>query len=311
MSKTPILIASGTANTARSTVEDLSAAGTFDIRVMTRSPGSDKAKTLGSLPNVTIVKGDLNDGKSVDAALVGVTRAMLVSGAGEHEQFDREADFLTAAKAAGLEAVVRISTCTALIHPGSRGVYARAHASLEAFIEYHDLPVVDLNPNWYLDNWLGSAGEAKASGQLTLPTTGEAKWAMIDVRDVGHAASAILSTSNDQLQMFLKARNIQVHGPELVSFQDKAAAIGKAVGYDIKVNTIPREVFVGVLQGFGMSKLFAESFADTIRLVGGEAKPMGASPQTSSKLLFGIGWKPRHSLADFAASDKVKAAFAK
>jgi len=51
-------------------------------------------KMLGDLPIVTIVKGDFEDEKSLDAALAGVNRAMLVSGVGKHEQHDVECDFL-------------------------------------------------------------------------------------------------------------------------------------------------------------------------------------------------------------------------
>ncbi len=73
---------------------------------------------------------------------------------------------------ANLEGVVRVATCSALMHPGSTGVYARAHACVAASIDYHKSKVVDLCPNWFFDNWLGVAGEAKSAGTITYPAHG-------------------------------------------------------------------------------------------------------------------------------------------
>ncbi len=80
------------------------------------------------------MRGDFDDIASLDAALAGVQRAMLVCGAGQHEQYDREVAFLAAAARAQVEAVVRVSTASCLISTGSTGVYARAHGCLETYI---------------------------------------------------------------------------------------------------------------------------------------------------------------------------------
>lgn len=306
-----ILVASGTSTTGTRTIEVLSAEGKHQIRAVTRNPDSDKAKALAALPNVTVVKADFNDKKSVVAALKDVNRAMLVSGAGEHSQFDREVGFIQAATEAGVEGVVRISTGSFLTHPGYTGVYGRAHACIQAYIERMKSPVVDLCPNWYLDNWLGNAGEAKAAGQLTLPTEGKLKSAYIDPRDIGSAAALILTSSADELSSFIAARRLEVHGPALVSFQDKAAALSKAVGYPIKINTIPAAAWIEVVKGFGMTDLFAKSFCDTVQVCGGEKPPPSPGCNTSSGILLAAGWKPKYDLEAWANSDHVLAAFKK
>ncbi len=58
--------------------------------------------------------------------------------------------FIAAATEAGLEAVVRISTANVLISLDSKGVYAKAHARIEQYIEQHKSKVVDLQPNWFM-----------------------------------------------------------------------------------------------------------------------------------------------------------------
>jgi len=114
-------------------VIELSKKGEVNIRAMARNVEKAK-KMFEGLSNLTIVKGDFADTKSLDAALEGVDRAMLISGPGKHEQYDLECNFLAAAQRAKIEGVVRVSTCTSLIHAGTRCVYARAHACIEAHI---------------------------------------------------------------------------------------------------------------------------------------------------------------------------------
>lgn len=306
--KLVILVASATANTGSHAVRALSASGKVDVRCFVRNV--EKAKDLASLPNCTLVQGDFEDEKSLANALIGVDRAMLVSSAGTHEQFDVEVGFIAAATKAGVKAIVRISTFSALIHTGSTGVYGRAHAGIQAYIDYHKAPVVDLCPNWFFDNILGSAGEAKAAGTFSLPASEQGASAMIDPRDVGSAAAAILLLDDSQLSLFLAARRIEVHGPTVVSFKEYIDAIATAAGYPIVLNTVSEEAFAGVLQSFGMSKLFARSFAATVAAVDGKPT-MSPAVQTNSPLLAAINWQPKHNLASWVSQPHVLAAFKK
>ena len=83
---------------------------------------------------MTLFAGDLSNAADVAAALAGVTRAMLVSGAFSYEQFEVEALFIEAAARANLEVTVRVSTHSGLIKAGTKGAYGRTHHGLEAFI---------------------------------------------------------------------------------------------------------------------------------------------------------------------------------
>ena len=73
--------------------------------------------------------------------------------------------------------VLRLSSTEAavLIAMDSTGVYAKAHARVEQYIAEHKSKVIDLQPNWYMSNWLSSAGEAKATGKITWPVAAETK----------------------------------------------------------------------------------------------------------------------------------------
>src|SRR4051812_18285028 len=81
MSKKPIVLVSGaTGAQGGAVVTQLlkSSPSQWIIRAFTRNPESDKAKTLQAL-GVEVVKGDLTDPASLDAAFVGVHSAFLIT----------------------------------------------------------------------------------------------------------------------------------------------------------------------------------------------------------------------------------------
>ena len=141
-----ILIASATATTAASAVEALSAAG-IAVRAFVRKADDPRALHLARQPGVELFAGDLGNPEHVAAALSGVSRAMLVSGAFSHDQFETETLFIEAAARAGLEITVRVSTASGLILPGTKGAYGRAHHGIQSFVAAGGYMVVDLNPD--------------------------------------------------------------------------------------------------------------------------------------------------------------------
>jgi len=243
-------------------------------------------------------------------------RALLVSDAFSLNQFEREANFMKEAGAANLEATVRISTCSMLIRAGTTGAYGRAHHGIEAYASDKKLKVIHVNPNWFFTNWLMQADEAKGNGTISYPIigTGE-KTAMVAPDDVGSACAHMLTLPLDKLQPFLAAKNVEVHGPSLVNFADVAAAITKSVGYDLKINTVPRDAWAAGLVGMGIPRVFAYSFLETIehvedpsRAVVDEARP---TVQETSKILIDSGWSAQTSLEKWAESAMVKGAYKK
>jgi len=172
------------------------------------------------------------------------------------------------------------------------------------------LPVVDLNPNWFMDNILLSAGEMKAAGQMSWPVSGDGKAAFVDTRDVGNAAAAILSADSTVFAKFIAARKIEVHGPGLTSFQEQIATLAKTVGYDIKINKVPGSAWVGALMGFGMTKLMAESLLDTTLICVSKKKPYQPVTQKTSELLKSI-YTPKYTIDDWVKQAHVQAALKK
>ena len=272
---------------------------------------------LAALPGVSVFAGDLMVHADVAKALEGVSRAMLVSGAFSHDQFEVEAHFIEAAARANLEITVRVSTASGLIKPGTKGAYGRTHHGLAAFNEASKYRCVDLCPDWFLTNFNGNAGEAKATGKISLPVAGTGPaMTVLDPRDVGAAAAAILLQPAAGLAPFLAKRVIEVHGPSKVNFEAVVAALAKAAGYPIDINQVPRDAWAGALQGYGVPRVFAVSFLETVEQADGVI-PLGyeayGAPhwcdETSPELL-AIGWKAK-TLEQWANAPETMAVWAK
>ena len=212
------------------------------------------------------------------------------------------------------------STASALIKPGTKGAYGRAHHGIQSFIEAGAYKVVDLCPDWFLSNWFGSAGEVKAAGRLSLPVAGTGpQISMIDPRDVGLAAAAILQQPAAGLAPFLAARRLEVKGASKANFAGVAAELSAAVGYPIALNPIPRAAFVATLQSFGVPRVFANSFLETYEQADGVVPPgyEGYGPallagweQPPAPELLAIGWRAR-TVKEWANDPATKAVFAK
>lgn len=307
-----ILVASASSNTADTVVQELSASGKVNVRALFRNPDGDNAKALGKLPNVTVIKGDFSDNASIKTALEGASRALLVSGGFDFSQFDYETSFIQAAVDAKLQAIVRVGTAACLTVADSPQAYGRSHFGIETFAKRHNYPVISLNPNWFLDNILSNAGEAKATGKISMPVAGNGnKAAFVDPRDVGRAGAHILLSSDEKLQEFIKARKVEVHGPELLNFDDNMEVLSKAIGYEVKVNEVPLEGWITTMIGYGIPKEFARSFGLTFRMCGGVMEPPLPASQETSKVLLKDGWKAKYDCAAWANSPKVQGAFKK
>ena len=145
---------------------------------------------------------------------------------------------------------------------------------------------------------------------------------MIDPRDVGTAAAAILSLPSAGLQPFIAKKNIHVHGATPVNFADVAAALSRSVGYEIKVNQVPRDAWAGVLMSYGIPRVFATSFLETVEAVDGVVSPgyecygtaeevrKGWNLRDTSPELLALGWTPK-TLEEWANDPATIAVFAK
>jgi uncharacterized protein YbjT (DUF2867 family) len=204
-------------------------------RVLVRS--ASKAEQLRQ-PGLEPAIGDLGDLASLDAALEGVERALLLSPI-DPRQVELQGNFIAAARRAGSIHVVKLSgLATALDSPVRSG---RWHARTERQLEDSGLPFTHLRPLFFMQNLLRVAPAVAEQGALR-GAVGQAAIAMVDVRDVAAVACAALTEAGHRGCAYT------LTGPEAVSYPELAERLSRATGRAVRYEELsPRALRAGLV----------------------------------------------------------------
>jgi uncharacterized protein YbjT (DUF2867 family) len=220
-----ILIVGATGLVGSATVRQLTTRG-VPVRALVRS--AEKAATLAG-PDVETVVGDLEQPSSLDAALDGVTRALLISPLNPR-QVEWQGNFVEAARRAGTVHIVKLSGLgTALDSPLRSG---RWHAQTERHIADAGLPWTHLHPPFFMQNLLRSATAIATQGVLAASMQA-GKIAMVDARDVAAVAVAALTSDGHA------GKTYTITGPEALSFHEVAQKLSDTTGRRVTYQDVP------------------------------------------------------------------------
>src|SRR5262245_54671852 len=211
-----ILITGATGRVGGLTLKQLSNRG-MRVRAMVRN--AEKAALVAG-PQVETIIGDLAQPRSLDAALDGITAALLVSPLDPH-QVELQGNFIDAAKRAGRAHVVRISGLGTALDSSVRS--GRWHAQTEKYLEDSGLPFTHLRPPFFIQNILRFAPTVRASGEFT-GSLNQGKVAMIDVDDIAAVAATALTTDAHAGKAYA------LTGPEALSNADVAERLSRILG---------------------------------------------------------------------------------
>lgn len=228
---TTILVFGATGNVGRHVVRQL-AGQDVRVRAFVRDRAAPAARFGELYRSVESHVGDLDDPSSIRVALRGADRVFLTAADGP-AKVAQEQRVIAAAAEAGVELIVKLSAMHA-DEASSLPAFAW-HGAIERHLEASGLPAVVLQPAFFMANMLMVAPGVAATDTLFAPTGG-AKVAMVDVRDVAAVAAAVLTDAT------YAGQTMTVTGPEAITFDDVAAAIGTAVGRPIRyVDLTPEE----------------------------------------------------------------------
>ena len=193
------------------------------VRAFVRDP--DKAAQLFD-GDVELAPGDFADPQSVRAALEGVEQVFL-SGADDPRRVAWETSAIDSAVAAGVRRIVKLSSVVA--EPGAAVAFWDWHGRIEQHLRGSGAAAVNLHSSFYMSNVLAAAGQ---DGRLYAPA-GTARIAMIDPRDVGAAAAAVLETSGHD------GRTYVLTGPEAITYERVAAELSAALARTVEFVDVP------------------------------------------------------------------------
>jgi uncharacterized protein YbjT (DUF2867 family) len=274
-----ILVTGATGLVGGAVVRQLAAQG-VRLRALVRSP--EKAAALAG-PNVETVVGDFNRPETLEPALKGATRALLIS---HHDvrQVELQGNFVEAARRAGGVHVVKLSGLATA--PGSPSQSGRWHAETEAQIRDAGLPWTFLHPPYFM--LLRAALAIAAHGVLTAAMK-DGRIAMVDARDVAAVAVAALTAPGHE------GRTYVITGPEALSHATVAAILSEAVGRPISYKDIPLDAYREQLVASGAPPWLVEvrtEFTSVLR--------EGFAAAVTDTVLRTTG-RPSRTLAAFAA----------
>ena len=216
-----ILISGATGRVGAATCKALHDAG-VPLRALVR----DAAKFgLPAGPGTQIVTGDMENAADVAAALKGATAALLLM-SNNPKQAAIERQFASLAADAGVRHLVKISSQEA--GPDARATLPRQHYESEQFIASLPLDWTFLRPNFYLQNMLMFAASISKAGVFALPL-GKARCAMVDTRDVGAVAAAVLQGGAAHAGQIYELTN-----DSLMDFHEAAERMSTVLGRPIR-----------------------------------------------------------------------------
>jgi uncharacterized protein YbjT (DUF2867 family) len=188
------------------------------VRILVRNTERKESLPVGA----EVAVGDFDDSKSLDAALAGIARLFVVcSPTADLPRL--EGRVYEAARRAGVELVVKSSILGA--DPKAipfRAIQGEAERSLAA----SGLAHVVLQPNYFMQNVL-SAAKTVASQNVYEDAAGGARLSMVDLRDVGDAAAAVLCGDGHH------GKTYQLTGPEALSGEDVARLAREVTGHAV------------------------------------------------------------------------------
>lgn len=265
-----ILVTGATGTTGKEIISELQKLGAEGVRALVRDPA--KASFIRDAGFET-VEGDFDRPETLDAALEGVERALLLTPPSP-KTFELQRDFIESAKRAGVHRVVKFSAIGA--DSGAAEGFGKWHGQAEDYLRESGLAWTMLRPNFFMQNLLGQAQQIAAEGRIYQPV-GDAAASFIDVRDIASVAARALTEEGHEGKSYV------LTGPEALSYNDVAAKLSDATGRNITYVAITPEQFrqgalaaglpewlVGALER--LNEIFAAGYAaevtDYVRAVG-------------------------------------------
>ncbi|GGS72585.1 NmrA family transcriptional regulator [Streptomyces violaceus] len=175
---------------------------------------------------IEAVEGDLGRADSLKGALEGVRSLFLLSGMGA------EAGVIAAARQAGVEHVVLVSSITVQTHPQLTA--AGANLAVERLLKDSGMDWTILRPTQFASNTLWWAQSIRAEGVVQAPYA-DIGLPAVHPADIAAVARAALTEPGH------RGRTYALTGPERVTVRQQVAAVAAALGREVTLVEISPE----------------------------------------------------------------------
>jgi uncharacterized protein YbjT (DUF2867 family) len=204
------------------------------VRALVRSRA--KARAFETFSAVEVVEGDMLRPETLEAALDGVDRVLMISSARER-MLQTQCMFIDACKEAGVRHIVKFSGKESGVgfNPKNFGS-TWEHEHIEDYLERSGLAWTHLRPSQFMQFYLPQAptGVDIAENALLLPME-NARLSPVDIEDIAKVAFALLRSSGHE------GKSYDMTGPEALTMTEVTERISQAIGKTIRYINITLE----------------------------------------------------------------------
>jgi NAD(P)H dehydrogenase (quinone) len=210
-----------------------------------------------AMKGVQVRRADYDDPASLDAALKGVDRVLLISGNAVGQRGRQHGNVIEAAKKAGVSYLAYTSILNAR---ESKLALAPEHKETEEILERSGLNHDVLRMPWYSDNYVGGIAPAVETG-VVYGASGQGKFSTASRADLaaGLAAALVNGKGGDIYELA---------GDESWTMDDFAAEISRHSGKPVKYVNQSEAEYAKTLAGNGLPPPVAALLASTSYLAG-------------------------------------------
>ncbi len=256
--------------------------------------GTRKPEKLADLAarGVEVRQADFEDAKSLEAALAGVDRVLIISTDAIDRPGRRLAQHRTAVSAA-VSAGVKHAVYTSMPNPEtSPVVFAPDHLGTEQALKASGVSHTILRMCWYTDYLIPTLAPAVASGKL-IAATGQGGAPYVTREDCAQASAAALASTDASNKTW------NITGPDLVTYEELAKLASELTGRPVTYSVVEAAERTAQLIAVGTPEPIAKM------LVSGQlaiAQGKMGTPTTAVKELTG---REPMSVREFLAANKA------
>src|SRR5262245_49287340 len=204
-----------------------------------------KAVALADLPHVELVEGDMERTETLDRALEGIDRVLMISSSNP-QMVEVQCRFVDACKAAAVPHVVKFSGRESGIgFEANNFPFTRMHEEIERYLEESGLAWTHLRPSQFMQVYLREAPVVARKGVLRLPLD-EVKLSPVDIEDIARIAFGLLTQGGHE------GRAFDITGPQALSMTGIAAAISEATGKQVRYQKISIDEYRRGMEAAGL-----------------------------------------------------------
>lgn len=224
-------------------------------------------------------RADYTDPASLDAALAGVDRVLLVSSSAVGSRVEQHANVIDAAARAGVDLLVYTSIANA--DTGGLALAAE-HLETERLLRESGVPTALLRNGWYVENYTGNLDPVLATGTV-VGSAGDGKVSAAARRDYAEAAAVVLLADDQAGKVY------ELGGDVPFTLAEYAATLAEATGRKIGYRDLTVEEHQAVLESAGLPAPYAALLVDSdqgiargaLRVESGDLSRLIGRPTTS------------------------------